>query len=377
MKTKMKRARTVVAAAILCISLLGGFTVHGAVLAPIQSEEDLRNAFFDGGDYILQNDFTLSNTLLLSNTHESGIFTSSDITIDFNGYTISSAESAIEIRGYGENGKGNITLLDRKNSGGIHTSSQSSAPIKCTGDQKDYYINTLTIQGGIYEGSRAGLYIADFIKANVQIYKGTFTFQETTGLPVYGSPVFNNNAVLSTDGKTLTVGPDAAPVTTTSPVTDQQPSIESTTVIDSTDNTSKRQTAVVDVNTDIPGASYTITIPATISFPVLDRAEETADDKLSTTSFSVSIDNIKNFYREKSVEVILNSDCILINQNDETDALGYSIMKDGSAYNGGALFAELNENQTEQTGQIVIDRSTIRKSGNYHSVIEFNIALSE
>lgn len=377
MKTK-KQILSAVLSLCLCLTLFGSVNAQAATAKPISTEADLESAFFDGGSYVLKNSITLTKELNLTNIASADtVFGKDDVTIDFNGFTVSSNTTVLSIGAYGPNGKGNITLLDSQGGGGIAASGLVAPAILIRNNAGDCYSSVLTIRGGVYSGSDCAISIADGMSQNVNIEAGIFSYTGKSGMPIRGAYSASSTPVYSPDGKTLTFSSNLPePTSSTS-----QPTSETTSSTDTSEPTSdngqnsqtQKQAAQLDVNTDIPRASYTVSIPATISVPTLERvrADAAEAEKISRTPFAVSIENVEHFFNEKSVHVTLNSDYIMENTVNPEDTLVFNITQNETDYADGAVFAELDESNKQASGAIIIDKSTIRKSGNYQGKIEF------
>lgn len=376
MKQKKLIKRQISAIIIICLFVccINLIPVHAATPQGIQNESQLRDAFFNGGQYQLSEDIHLDQPVLLSNLSADGIFSSADITIDFNGHTIFSELTALEIRSYGAENGGNITFLDSHGGGGIQTFNVNSIPIKIGDDKNDCYTKSLTLNAGTYTGIEYALYIAEGALCNVIINSGFFTYNGGHDAPIYGPCTINGSYMLSPDGRTLAIGDQTSDEESTT----CEPTTETTdphTTTSAHTSAPQRQDAKLYTSTALPGASYTVTIPATIPIPALERAEESDKDKNSRTDFTISITDIKNFFHEKSVVVTLDSNFTLMNTENSEDSLNYIIMQGEAIYNNQTEFGRLNEDNTQLTGAIVVDKSTIRKNGNYQGNIMFHIAL--
>lgn len=335
----------------------------------IENEEQLKNAFFDGGQYRLTNNVHLQQTLHLSNTAEDGIFGLGDLALNLNGYFISCETTVLEIGAYGENEKGSIQITDSKGTGGMRCIGPAGAAIKLLSTEP--YTHTLTIDAGTYQAQQSALWIGDKLPSSrVQINRGIF-YCSGSSKPVDGNYTASAPAILSPDQRTLTVG-DTPPESTTLP---DPPASTQAPTLPSSSPSEQNRTAVLNANAAIPQASYILHIPASITVPRLERCAADAPDKITLTPFEITITDTANFFDEKAVELRLQSDFLLTAQADKSYVLPYSIRKDGSDYAGDIPFAALDESHPQTQAEIAIDRSLIRHSGLYDGYIEFEIAL--
>lgn len=373
-----KRTRLILPVLLLCSLLMQSVSIaYSATVQQVHSESELRNAFFDGGSYQLAGDIILEQTILLSDASPDGIFASGHVTLDLNGYTITSSASAIEIKGYGSrNGNGDITLYDTVGTGGILTTGTLSAPIRLPSDSQDTYTCVLSIEGGFYSGGVAGLQVGNnLVASQVLISKGVFACR--SGSPISGPYQTNNTVHPSPDGKTWTITEENDGSSATDAVQESStlaPPPDGGTLLTG-DGETEQHPVPFTVSTALPRASYTIRIPAEVPVPLLERADASDETRFQETPFSVCLCATSNFFDEKAVQITIQSDCTLQKDANRENLLYYTMLQAEHIYTPGTLFAELSTEGQQATGAVVIDRSQIRTSGVYQGKLEFSITL--
>lgn len=357
------------------VALTSSSPVRANELKQIRTESELRDAFFDAGSYTLGADITLTNTILLCD--ESGQFAYGNIILDLNGHTISASKTIFEVRGYGKNETGNVTILDSAGGGGLQTTGANNCPILFSNASNWHYRQTFTINGGSYKSEGTSMRISSAVPAS-SVVINTGTFYSATQ-PIIGACTLNKTHFSSEDGRILYVGKEKEPSTsvpsTESPTDGTQPTTVPEPTTEPTSDVPKSHVATLDASAVIPRANYVITIPATIPVTALERTEAEDAARISTTGFSVEISEIEHFFSEKAVNVFIKSGGVMTHESTPEARIPFTISKGDAPYDTNIPFAVLNETTRLVAGTIDIDRSTIRTAGKYMGTMEFSIVL--